>query len=446
MRESLNKLISFLKIFLILIFGLGILFYPREQAKALEWYEYLIPDWAFVNKNSMSLAQIQNFLASKGSALANYSWNSKSAASWIYDEAQEHGINPQVILVTLQKEQSLITSASPTQTALDCAMGYGAAGGCQWMFENYPEYRGFGNQVGGAAYMMRYNFDLGRGPCSYYVGQTAISCIITRSWESGFTNVYLSNKATAVLYRYTPYIYNGNYNFYTLYRNWFGWSAYIVKTEISPAIYLVYDDVKYHIQDPQSFSALGFSWGNVNLISESALNNYSNGPPLSYLIKGSGQAIYLGNDGYKYHIPNPTTFSNFGFRWEQMSFPGDSLINSIPYNGSLNNLIKGRGPEIYAMDQGVKRHIKDLDTFNHFRFKWDSISFLSDEFIGIIPSSSFISRLVKGSGEKIYFMENGQRRWITSMLVFKKKGFRWEDIGQVSDGLLNSYPEGKPLY
>jgi len=211
------------KIFLILLFGLGILFYPK-QVKALEWYENLISDSDFINKDSMSLQQIQDFLASKGSYLANsnqYCWGEcRTAAQWIYLEAREHGINPQVIMVTLQKENSLITLSNPSQTRLDWAMGFGAYSGCASDGGWCTQYQGFGNQIHSAALWMRSSFDQGKGPMGSTVGQTVY--IQTRSWESGSTPVYLSNRATAVLYRYTPYIYNGNYNFWLLSRNYFG--------------------------------------------------------------------------------------------------------------------------------------------------------------------------------------------------------------------------------
>lgn len=420
----------------------------------------------------MSASGIQNFLSSKGSVLSGYVIPSetvpgdpnpqpgtgKTAAQHIYDEAQEHGINPQVILVTLRKEQGFLSSQDPNNFpygldyALRWAMGYGVYSGSPYMDPNNSNYTGgFGRQVAYAAYAFRSWFDtLSSGNClnSVVGGCRRVGDTISIPWgggRDGYASVYLSNQATIILYRYTPYVYNGNYNFYTIFREWFGWSYSLVKTGNSPAIYLVYSNTRYHITDPQSFQIWGFSWSNVNIISEETLNSYSPGSSLSSLIKGSGDAIYLGNNGFKYHIPNPTTFHNFGFSWGGISFPSDNFISSVPYKGILNNLIKGSGAEIFALDQGVKRHIRNIDTFNHFRFRWDSISFLSNEFINSIPSSSFISRLIKGSGERVYLMENGQRRWISSMQVFRNRGYSWSDIGQVSDSLLFSYPEGAPL-
>ena len=223
------------------------------------------------------------------------------------------------------------------------------------------------------------------------------------------------------------------------------WNPTLIKTESSPAVYLVFDGMRHHIPDLQTFSVWGFNWGNVSIVSQETPNGYSEGAPLSYLFKGSGEAVYLGDSRYKYHIPNPTTFNNFGFSWGEVSVLPDGLINAIPYDGELNNLIKGSGPAAYALDGGVKRHIESLAAFRAWEFRWD-ITVLSDSFIGSIPSSSFISQLAKSPNDlKIYLIQYGKRRWITSMDVFRRNGYRWEFIGLVSDGLLNSKPEGSPL-
>ena len=94
----------------------------------------------------MSAASIQNFLVNENSGLKNlsfvvscsptvpvqpYNYNyypdcgqTVSAATIIYDASQAYKINPQVILSTMEKEQSLVTTPNPTQSQLNCAMGY----------------------------------------------------------------------------------------------------------------------------------------------------------------------------------------------------------------------------------------------------------------------------------------------------------------------------------
>ena len=80
-------------------------FRDLSRNKGVEGYT----DAAFVQNEAMTLAQVQAFLEAKGSFLAAYSEEGRSAAEIIKAAADKHGVNPKVILVTLQKEQSLIT-------------------------------------------------------------------------------------------------------------------------------------------------------------------------------------------------------------------------------------------------------------------------------------------------------------------------------------------------
>ncbi|HZI88637.1 MAG TPA: hypothetical protein VFD48_17520, partial [Pyrinomonadaceae bacterium] len=82
----------------------------------------IINDLQLLNTTTMSVAQIQMFLSAQGSVLATYSSGGKTAAQRIFDDCQTHGINPQVVLVTLQKEKGLIKSSTGNPNSL--AMGW----------------------------------------------------------------------------------------------------------------------------------------------------------------------------------------------------------------------------------------------------------------------------------------------------------------------------------
>lgn len=220
------------------------------------YYNNLVPDSDFIAKNSMSVTDIQNFLVSMNSYLAvapssqlGDGANNRSAAQIIWDAAQANysdaqgtlngitvdqttgTISPRSILVTLNKEQGLITNSSYNQNALDCAMGYEGGNGCTWMFQNKPEWKGFTHQVGWASWQLRYNFEAAGKDAAwwsthytnpYYVGYS-------RSHSDTTTGIYYivtyKNQATAALFRYTPYVASGNYNFWRWMIDWFGIGA-----------------------------------------------------------------------------------------------------------------------------------------------------------------------------------------------------------------------------
>lgn len=201
-----------------------------------QYYNNLISDNDFIDIDCLSVVDIQDFLTQEGSFLKDYSEGGRSAAQIIWDAAhaitpdssdpsgtngivvdQSTGtVSPWVILCTLQKEQALITRTTYSQFALDRAMGYGIidSGG------GNPAYYGFANQVDWAAWQLRYNFHRAEPErtwaTNYKVGQT-----MTFS-NTNYPNMDVSfeNRATASLYRYTPHVFNGNYNFWKLYNEY----------------------------------------------------------------------------------------------------------------------------------------------------------------------------------------------------------------------------------
>lgn len=96
---------------------------------------YIISDEELVDYNSMSLSQIQRFIETKGGALAWYVTTdtdgiTRPSAEIIWRVAQVYKINPRVLLVTLQKEQSLVADQDPVQAQYDWATGYGVCDSC----------------------------------------------------------------------------------------------------------------------------------------------------------------------------------------------------------------------------------------------------------------------------------------------------------------------------
>ena len=221
--KRMNRKGIFLVVLIVAMACIG--FAPRD-AKAADFNpSVLISDVNFIAINSMDTAAVQRFLVSKNSYLKDFSENGRSAAQIIYDAARgryeaagsisgitiDEGtgtVSAGVLLATLQKEQSLISKTSRDDNALSKAMGYACpdAGGCN------PNYTGFTKQVENAAWQFRYNYEraLGRGFADYQVGQSFNF--------DGDTGTF-SNRSTASLYRYTPHVYNGNYNFWNLFYN-----------------------------------------------------------------------------------------------------------------------------------------------------------------------------------------------------------------------------------
>ena len=155
----------------------------------------------------MSAAQIQAFLDGQPGALKNYRGRDhngvvKSAAEMIADASVAFDVSPKVILATLQKEQSLLSTKNPSQSQYNGAMGAGMPDSKK----NVGSMQGFGNQVWWGAQKQDKNAKL---------------------WHPGVfepvdgTNVYSANPGTHAQYRYTPH-FSGVMSFWMIYWRYFG--------------------------------------------------------------------------------------------------------------------------------------------------------------------------------------------------------------------------------
>jgi uncharacterized protein with LGFP repeats len=275
----------------------------------------IISDGIFFDEDTMSEAAIQSFLSAKvpscavaNACLKSYKettrnipadpmckspykgGTSETAARIIYKVAQACGVNPQVLIVTLQKEQGLVTATNPSARQYRSATGYG----CPDTAPCDAEYYGFFNQVYKAAWaFQRYTMPPGTGPGTewysvysrYAAGKTA-TIQYHPNTSCGTSKVYIANKATGSLYFYTPYRPNaaalnagygvgdscsayGNRNFFNYFTDWFG----STHDPASVAIVAKYTELG------GATGPLGAQVGeeNCDLVREGCLRRYENG-------------------------------------------------------------------------------------------------------------------------------------------------------------------------
>jgi uncharacterized protein with LGFP repeats len=225
----------------------------------------IIGDAVFFNRTTMTEAQIQSFFQAKvpvcqsgyvclkdwydtsrttraDAMCAAYSGGIRERASRIVHKvALACGINPQVLIVMLQKEQGLVTHTWPSTFRYTLAMGQG----CPDTAACDTRYYGFFNQVYGAAWQLkRYANPAGTSAVfTWYAPGSTWNVRYNPSTACGTGPVLVKNQATANLYYYTPYQPNyaalragygagdscssyGNRNFFNYFTDWFGSTQY----------------------------------------------------------------------------------------------------------------------------------------------------------------------------------------------------------------------------
>lgn len=236
----------------------------------------IISDGVFYNGNSMSAGEIQAFLNSKvprctlgdpgrpaggiytfpngsqtllankclrdyyelipnlpgDSFCAPISGGNLSAAELIQRIGSSCNVSQKVLLVLLEKEQSLVTDSFPAKSQMDRATGFN----CPDTAPCNSASAGLFKQVYSAARQFQV---YGTGVFTWYPVGSTTAIRFHPNVACGASPVYIQNRATAALYYYTPYQPNaaainnlygtgdscssyGNRNFWRMFTDWFG--------------------------------------------------------------------------------------------------------------------------------------------------------------------------------------------------------------------------------
>jgi hypothetical protein len=368
----------------------------------------IVSENVFTNSQSMTASQIQSFLNSKVpscdtngtlrateygrsdlthaqyaamkgwsappfTCLKDYSEGGKVSAQIIYDTAQEFNINPQVLIVLLQKEQSLVTDTWPISVQYQSATGYG----CPDTAPCDSQYYGLTNQVRWSARMFR--AIMNNSPTwytPYVIGNNYIQYSPTSS--CGGSTVNIVNRSTQALYNYTPYQPNqdslnagygdapgdcdshGNRNFYLYFSDWFGSPVYgnLVRTTTDSTVFLVSGDNKYPIASLGTLSALA-PLGSVSYVPQAYLDSKTSGPLMGRFIRSNDGSVYLYDRGTKIPFGSCAQVAAFGSTCGDAILLEDGQISSLTSRPVMTNIILTTSGKRFYVSGGTKKEVYD---------------------------------------------------------------------------------------
>jgi len=129
---------------------------------------------------------------------------------------------------------------------------------------------------------------------------------------------------------------------------------------------------------------------------------------------------------------------------------GTNLARAMPDEQSLvirdGLVLKGSGDEIYVLEDNHRRWISSLDAFEYYGYRWEQVNIVDDAFLNRFPSGPALSVLQKcADSPHIFAIENGVKRWIKDIPTFEAQGYVWEDVQVVSCTALRQIPTGSPI-
>ncbi|MDA3840337.1 MAG: hypothetical protein PF572_04570 [Patescibacteria group bacterium] len=451
-------------------------FFVINSAKAEFNPNNIISDYEILNYNSMGYSEINNFLISKNGYLSTYlttnlEGEKKSAAEHIYDVSQENKINPQFLLVLLQKEQSLIESKNPKQTQLDWATGYGCPDGdkCNTRWE------GFYKQINSASLQFMYymngcqdidepNYKPGANYCSFKPGETHIFSNPYSTLKQGDDIVTIENKATAGLYVYTPHVYNGNFNFHKIWQRYFTRTypnGTLVQAIGEPGVWLIQNGQRRPFLSKGALTTR-FDVNKIISINKSELEKYPKGPSIMFpqysLVRSPMGKTFLLVDNKKRLIESPEAFRVIGFNpeevinasWDDIKSydDGENITETSSYaTGALLQDSSTGG--VFYVEGSTKAPLLD-SVFLRTKFRNQTITPVSQEelarYTKIAPYKYGDGELITSdTSPAVYVIADGTLHAMSSAEVFEGLGYKWENILTAPQRILDLYEIGDPI-
>ncbi len=202
------------------------------------------------------------------------------------------------------------------------------------------------------------------------------------------------------------------------------------------AVYLISKGKACWIPNESVFNLLGLNWNKVKKISDKDLAKMSKG---LIIVKGKNEPLFIINNGFACKIANASMLKTLGldnnFIWSVL----DEKLNKLPQSQLL---VKGNDASVYLIYNSKACWIPSASVLKALGYEMKMAIQIPDKEIIQMPKSQL---LLRGSGEKIYRIENDKRRWINSAVLFTRLGYDWNSVLTVSDAQLKNIPEGEPL-
>ena len=367
-----------------------------------------------------------------------------AASTIIYQVAVACKINPQVLLVTLQKEQGLVGAADPTTYMYKAAMGYGCP-------DSAPQVCGQDSnqtsrlfwQLYRAAWQMRY-YGHPAGTIKYYRPGAVHNIQYHPKVSCGKKGVYIESQATANLYYYTPYQPNaaalanlggtgdscsayGNRNFWRYFWTWFGNPTIGVNlirssTATDGPDYLVNLEANIRYRIPSDSVLADYkTLGAVGEHSNTFVNSFTDGGDLGSIVADKLGARYLISSGAKFKLANAAQATALGLSWDNPPLLTDPQISTFP------NLVFAKSSttdQVFLLQGTTKAPVESAELLKALSVM-GATGVVKDSILNGFTSTTPVNDLVQDSSGVRYDIQDGQKILIPTESLATAIGRQW---------------------
>lgn len=225
----------------------------------------------------------------------------------------------------------------------------------------------------------------------------------------------------------------------------------LIKNPYGPEVYVIKDGKKEHVKSPEEFAQKGYNWEDIKQVTAeeiaqipdfaeeaAAEGTYASGT----LIKSADSPdVYIIIKGKKKKIPDPATFNNWGYKWDQIKEAPASTVAEFPEVKIALNLVRAQGDtKIYRIIGDKRLWIPTFQAFLGSGYTPNSEIVISPEELKLFEYVKYIRQ--KGS-TKILEIKPDVNNIIKKYPVTDTSNIPAEEIKTVTPAEFLAYPIGK---
>jgi subtilisin family serine protease len=220
-------------------------------------------------------------------------------------------------------------------------------------------------------------------------------------------------------------------------------------------VYIIKQGFKRPIIDPIIFLSYYYRWQDILVISQTNFDAIPTGDALplreGFLIANKN-TVYVIEQGMKRPIVSPSVFLGLGYKWGNIYFPSESVLNNHPTGALLSDInqppngsvVYAEGTGAYLIDNGKKRPFNTPYTYLT-RYKWDDLMKTKKDILDAMPTATEVypqeGSIIRDDGA-VYWVENNTKRPFASQQAFLSLGLSWGKVIYPPNAVLNSLGRG----
>lgn len=228
----------------------------------------------------------------------------------------------------------------------------------------------------------------------------------------------------------------------------------LIRTSNS-GVFVVKQGVKRPIIDPLVFLSYYYRWEDILIVPQSSFDSIPTGDALplreGFLI-ADREKVYVIEQGMKRPIASPSVFLGLGYKWSNIYFPSQAVLNNHPTGAVLfdtnqppnGSVVFSDGTGAYLIENGNKKPFSTPYTYLT-RYGWNDLMFTRRDILDSMPTSTEVypqEGSIIRDDQSVYWVENNTKRPFASPNAFLGLGLSWNRVIYPPSTVLNSLSRG----